>query len=203
MLNSSYARIAGAIGMAGAALSLVIGIVLRSLGLDELSSGPFWVASELAAFTALAAINIGFLGLIWGGAFRGRFGTFAVLTHVAAYTLIVLGGVVVLLLNGADSPLYLLFPIGGALEGIAAMLLIVAVLTTARWQGWQRWIPLLYGVYELLAVGLPIVLGATPNGPSFSVEIGTSVWWFLVGLAVYTMAAQTAAPRASAVAGAG
>ena len=72
------------------------------------------------------------------------------------------------------------------------MLLIVAVLADARWDGWQRWIPLCYGVYELLAVGLPMLVGATPEGPGFSVEIGTKVWWFLVGLAVYTASAQAA-----------
>ena len=109
MLNQSRARIAGLIGMAGAVVLIVFGVVVRSLGLEQLSNGPLWVVHELVVLTAMTAVNIGFLGLIWGGAFRGRFGTYAVLTHVLAYALIVLGGIAALLLCGADSPLYCCF----------------------------------------------------------------------------------------------
>ena len=55
------------------------------------------------------------------------------------------------------------------------------------------------GACLTLAVGLPLVLGVTPDGPGMSIEIGQGVWWFLVALAVYTAQAQVAAPQPSAV----
>jgi hypothetical protein len=71
------------------------------------------------------------------------------------------------------------------------------VLVTARWRDWQRWIPLLYSIYGILAVGLPRVLGVTPDGPGMEIEIGQGVCWFLVALAVYTAQARITAPQAA------
>jgi len=194
MHNPSLARKAGVIGMVGGVLWIVSLIMQHGFGAG-LNSSSLYVVHEVIALTALISMNVGFLGLIWGGAFRRRFGTFAVGVHVLAYTLIVLGGIAALVLGDAAGPLFLLFPIGGALEGVGQMLIVIAVLATARWEGWQRWIPLFYSIYQLLAVGLPLVLGATPDGPGFSVQIGTGVWWFLVALAVYTAQARAATPQ--------
>jgi hypothetical protein len=198
MQNTSLARKAGIIGMIGAVLWIISVVMQYGFGMGE--GNPLHNAlHEVIALTALISINVGFLGLIWGGAFRGWFGTLAVGVHVLAYTLIVLAGIAALLLGDAAGPLLLLFPIGGALEGVAQMLIAVAALATARWEGWQRWMPLLYSIYGILAVGLPLVLGVTPDGPGMSIEIGQGVWWFLVALAVYTAQAQVAAPQPSAV----
>lgn len=185
MSTASRARTAGMIGIISAAITILKGIVEQSLGLGS-DGSALGVIGEVVNLAMIIGINIGFLGLIWGGAFRGRLGTFAVAAHVLAYALIVLGGIAALILGEAAGPLFLLFPIGGALSGLASLLLIVAVLAEGRWDGWQRWIPLCYGVYQILAVGLPMLMGVTPDGPSFSVELGTSIWWLLVGLAVYT-----------------
>ncbi len=198
MRNPSLARIAGIIGMVGGALWIISVIMHDGFGVGP-SSGALAVVSEVVALLGLAGSNIGFLGLIWGGAFRGRFGTFAVAMHVLAYLLIVVGGIAGLLLGDAAGPLLLVFPIGGALQGPSQLLIAVAVLTTARWDGWQRWMPLLYSIYAVLGIGLPFVLGVTPDGPGMSLEIGQGVGWFLVALAVYTVHAPAAAPHPSAV----
>jgi hypothetical protein len=198
MRNSSLARTAGIIGMVGGALWIISVVMQDGFGVGS-SSGALAVVAEISALLALASMNIGFLGLIWGGAFRGRLGTFAVALHVLAHTLIVVGGVAGLLLGDAAGPLFLVFPIGGALQGPSQLLIAVAVLATARWDGWQCWIPLFYSIYAVLAVGLPFVFGVTPDGPGMSIEIGQGVWWFLVGLAVYTAQARAAAPHPSVV----
>jgi hypothetical protein len=197
MQSSSLARKAGIIGMVGGVSWIVSIIMEHGFGVGP-SSGPLYVVDVVLSLIGLIGSNIGFLGLIWGGAFRGRFGALAVGVHLLGYALIVVGGIAGLLLGDAAGPLFLLFPIGGALEGPAQLMLAVAVLATARWEGWQRWIPLLYSIYGILAVGLPRVLGVTPDGPGMSIEIGQGVCWFLVALAVYTAQARTTAPQAAA-----
>lgn len=198
MQHTSLAHKAGVIGMTGAVLWIISVVMQHGFGVGP-SGGPLDVVHEVIALAALTAVNIGFLGSIWGGAFRGRFGTYAVGVHVVAYILIVLGGIAGLLLGDAAGPLFLLFPIGGALQGPSQLMLAVAVLGTARWDGWQRWIPLLYSIYGIFGVGLPMVLGVTPDGPGMSIEIGQGVCWFLVALAVYTAQAKAAVPQPSAV----
>lgn len=198
MHNPSLARKAGIIGMVGSVSWIVSIIMEKGFGVGP-SSGPLNVVDVVLSMMGLIGSNIGFLGLIWGGAFRGRFGAFAVGVHVLAYALIVVGGIAGLLLGDAAGPLFILFPIGGALQGPSQMMLAVAVLATARWEGWQRWIPLLYSIYGILGVGLPMVLGLTPDGPGMDIEIGQGVCWFLVGLAVYTAQSRAAAPQPSAV----
>lgn len=198
MHQPSRARIAGIAGMAGGLIWILSVIMQNSLDLGP-DTSLLRVVQSVLSLASMSGMIVGFLGLIWGGAFRGRFGTLAVLTHVLGYALIVTGGLLALLLGEADSPLFLLFPIGGALHGVAAMLLIIAVLAGALWAGWQRWMPLLYGVWYTLAVGVPLVLGVTPDGPGMSVEIGMGAWWFVVALAVYTAQAKTAvAPAGTA-----
>lgn len=198
MRNSSLARTAGMIGMVGGVLWIVSVILQDGFGVGG-NSGALALVAEVSALLGLTSMNIGFLGLIWGGAFRGRFGTFAVALHVLAYSLIVVGGIAALVLGEAAGPLLLVFPIGGALQGPSQLLIAVAAIATARWTAWQRWIPLFYSVYAVLAVGLPFVFGVTPDGPGMSIEIGQGVWWFLVGLAVYTAQARAAAPQHSVV----
>jgi hypothetical protein len=110
----------------------------------------------------------------------------------------VLGGIAQLLLGDAAGPLLLLFTIGGALEGVAHVLIPVALLVTGRWTSWQRWIPLLYGLFAILAVDLPMALGVASDGPGMSIEVGLGLWWFLVGLAVYASQSTMAAPQAAA-----
>src|SRR5688572_18708053 len=104
MQKTSLARKAGIIGMVGAVLWIVSIILEHGLGVGP-SSGPLSIVNDVMSLTALISMNVGFLGLIWGGAFRGRFGTFAVALHVFAYALIVLGGIAAWLLGDAAGPL--------------------------------------------------------------------------------------------------
>lgn len=186
MQNTSLARKAGIIGMVGAVLWIISVIMQNSLGLFGPESGLLWIVHELMALMALTGMIIGFLGLIWGGAFSGRFGMIAVVIHALAYSLIVLGGVLALLIGDSESPLFLLFPIGSLLQGIGAILIGIAVIATGRWQGRRRWMPLIYSVYHILGISLPLLLGIFPDGPGMIREIFWGVSWFLVPLAVYT-----------------
>lgn len=53
--------------------------------------------------------------------------------------------------------------------------------------------PLVAAVVNILTMGLPTLLGVTPDGPGMSPELLNGVMWFGIGLAVFS-ASQQAAP---------
>jgi hypothetical protein len=71
------------------------------------------------------------LGLVWGEAFRSRLGAFGFGAHNLGYTLLMLGGLLTAS-GGEDSPLLLLFPIGGLFITIGAVLIGTAAITVGR-----------------------------------------------------------------------
>lgn len=85
-----------------------------------------------------------------------------------------------------ESPLFLVFPIGGLLQDVGYLLFGLATLRSARWQGWQRWAPLLAAAVRLLAIGIPMLAGITPDGPGLLAELLLGGAWLGVGLAVFT-----------------
>lgn len=194
MVNRSRGRKAGIVGMVGALLWAVGTIMQNWFGLWGEGSGLLYTVHQLLAFTALTCMIIGFLGLIWGGAVVGRFGKTAVYLYAAAYGLIILAGLVGLISQTQDSPIFILYPIGGLLSTLSALLISVAVLRAKRWQGWQLWMPLASFLIIFLAVDLPLFLGVT-DGPGLVGELIMAACWFGVGLAVFTKGGvETAVP---------
>ena len=56
-----------------------------------------------------------------------------------------------------------------------------------NWQGWTRYMPLIYAAYLWLGIEIPFILGAFPEGGPGPVptELIQDVGLFLVGLAIY------------------
>jgi hypothetical protein len=204
MERTSVTRGPGVAGMAGAVLWVVSVIMQHGLGIAGPDRGPLWVVHELVAQAALVGMVIGFAGLIWGGAFQGRLGAVGVGLYALGYALIVAASLLALALptGTPESPVFLLFPIGGLLSDVGVVLIGSAVLGAGRWNGWQRWMPLLAAAYHILAIALPFFLGVTPDGPGALAALCWGVSWFLVSLAVYTAPAGVVALRRSAVGGA-
>jgi hypothetical protein len=100
------------------------------------------------------------------------------------------------LLRADDSPIFLVFPIGSLLMDLGALLTGIAVVRAKRWNGWQRWMPLIYAAYLLLAIEIPFIMGVFgEGGPVGLVEVIQDFGLFMVGLAVYTVAGlETAVP---------
>jgi len=107
---------------------------------------------------------VGFLGLLWGQCFHGRLGPAGVMIYVVGYGLIIVGGLALVVTGTGpvESPLFLIFPIGGLLQDVGYLLFGIATISSARWQGWQRWAPLLAAAVGLLAIGLPMLAGIIP-----------------------------------------
>lgn len=196
MHTSSRARTAGIIGMAGSVLWIISLIMEYSLGLFTFDGSQLQIADQLLSLAGMSCSMAGFLGLLWGQAFRGRLGPAGIVMHILGWGLIFIGGLGLLVIGPAESPLFLVFPIGGNLHDFGYLFIGIATVTSGRWSGWQRWMPLVAAVVTLLTVGLPMLLGATPDGPGLIPELLMGAMWFGIGLAVVT-AYQQAAPTPS------
>lgn len=75
----------------------------------------------------------------------------------------------------------LLLGICAPLQGIGMTLAGIAVLRAGIWQGWQRFTPLLCGLYPFLVL-IPIF--AATGGPNFWAIAGVQVPYLLLGLAL-------------------
>jgi hypothetical protein len=191
MANRTLARKAG---MAGAAMWILSIIVQNALGLEPPDGeGPLFIANQLLAFAAMAAIAFGFLGIYWGGGVTGRFGNISTGMVALGYALIITGGIFVLFLGKNESPIFILFPIGGLLMDLGVLLTGIGVARAGNWNGWQRWMPLVYAAFLWLAIEVPFIAGVTPDGPGMVPEMLQGIGLFLVALATYTAATQETA----------
>jgi hypothetical protein len=192
MSIASRVRTAGVIGMVGGVLWIISIIMEYSLGMFEPDGSPLWVVQQLLALAGMICSMAGFLGLLWGQAFRGRLGPVGIIMHILGWVLIAIGGLGLIFLPTGDSPLFLVFPIGGNLHDFGYLFMGIAAIISGRWSGWQRWMPLVAAVVNLLTMGLPMLLGVTPDGPGMIAELLNGVMWFGIGLAVFTASRQAA-----------
>ena len=188
MQNTSLARKAGIVGMAGAVLWAIVNILEVSFDLyPPDGSGPLYVTNQILALVALGAIAWGILGIIWGGGVSGRFGKIVVWIFSIGHILIIVGGIMALLLRSDDSPIFLVFPIGALTMDVGALLTGIAVIKDKRWHGWQRFMPLIYAIYLWLVIEAPFIMGVYGDGgPVGTVEVIQDLGLFLIALAVYT-----------------
>lgn len=190
MVNYTMARKAGNIGIISAVVWMIAVIMQHSLNLFAPDGSSLWIVHQLLALTSLAGVAVGFLGLIPSGAVISKFGKTAVILFAIGRGLIILGGLASLFLRGQDSPIFLVFPIGGTLSDIAALLIGIAVITAKSWTGWQRWMPLVHSLVTFLGISLPMGLGAM-NGPGLAGELIQGALWLGVALAVFTSASNS------------
>lgn len=202
MFIASRVRTAGFIGMVGGVLWIISVILQYSLGLFTPDGSPVWIIHQLVALAGMSCSMAGFLGLLWGQAFRGRLGPLGIIMHILGWGLIFIGGLALLVIGPADSPLFLVFPIGGNLHDFAYLFIGIAAIISGRGSGWQRWMPLVAAMVNTLTMGLPMLLGVAPDGPGMIPELLNGVMWFGIGLAVFSASRQAApvpAPYARAV----
>jgi len=202
MSTASRVRTAGVIGMIGGVLWIISIIMEYSLGIFNPDGSPLRLIHEVLALAGMSCSMASFLGLLWGQAFRGRLGRLGIILHILGWGLIFIGGLALLVIGPADSPLFLVFPIGGNLHDFGYLLIGIAAIISGRWSGWQRWMPLVAAVVNTLTMGLPMLLGVTPDGPGMIPELLNGVMWFGIGLAVFTASRQAApapAPYARAI----
>lgn len=193
MNSNNRVRVVAIAGMAGAVLWAIVNVLEVSFELyPPGGSGPLYVANQLLALVALAAIAVGLPGIIWTGGVIGRVGKIGVWLFALSHVFIILGGIMALITGSDDSPIFIVFPIGALMMDVGAMITGVTVITDGHWSGWQRYMPLIYAVYLWLVIEIPTILGVYGDlGPTGLVEIVQDLGLFLIALAVYTAQRQT------------
>jgi len=155
-----------------------------------------FVVTGVVATLCLGLVLLSFLGLKWGGAFRGRFGSIVWGVAVLGYVLMISGGVLTLFgvgpLTDPVTAVSLIYLLGRLIAVIFTLLTGIAVVQTRRWPHWTRFAPLLLGLWPIVGELLPVlVTGQQPN------ELVTGAWGVCVALVGMAMLAQTGATRTS------
>ena len=186
MKSTTLSRNLGKIGVAGALLWILTLVLEYSLGLQPpAGEGPLYVLNQILALTALVGIALGYQGI---KAYRGvftRFGRISVSLFTVGYFLIVIAGVFALIMRSDDSPIFILFPLGGLLMDLGALFTGFSVMKANVWQGWRRFMPLIYAIYLWAVIEIPFILEFYPDGPGFVPEIFQALGLLMVGVATF------------------
>ena len=183
MTSRNLIRISSVVGMASAGLWFIALLIEYRYGLQPPGNGSWaYYADQIMFFIALVGYLIMLRGL-WQSkaAGDGNFGRISLGIFIAGLVALLISQIVQWFTKNPDSFLY---PVGGILQLLGGLLTGIAVVTAKRWDGWQRYAPLLQGVYYLMLFLLLIV--GSSEGPS---QLGESLWqvtWFITSLALFT-----------------
>jgi hypothetical protein len=125
---------------------------------------------------------VGVVGLAFSGVTSGWFGTIALGIALLGRVVFVLAEIHASILV-EDS---ILLPVGALITAVGMTLVGIAVLRTRRWRGWERFTPLLVGVYPFLVMFPFIFVTGEPNTLAIS---GWGLAWLLLGYAIWSSAA--------------
>ena len=177
MKSSSFVRWSGLCLILAGLMHLVIG-PLQQIAPVEPPSLDFSIRNGLIALTH-ALVLVGIIGLARSGAAGDGW-----LGKIGLGLAIIMGALFI----PAELSIQVNQPLGSTLDGICSMglglgmiLTGIAVLRAGRWQGWRRYIPLLFGLYPFLVIMPFIFLTGAPN---FVAIGGWGVFTLLLGVAL-------------------
>jgi hypothetical protein len=176
-------RIFSIIGMASAGLWLIALFIEYHYGLQPPGNDSLiYHVDQVMFFIALAGYLIMLLGL-WKSKATGDgiFGKIALGIFIAALVSLLIAWLAQL---WKKDPNFFLYPVGGILQLLGGLLTGIAVVTAKRWNGWQKYAPLLQGLYYLI---LLFVFSVSSN--QSPTPIGEALWqvtWFITSLALFT-----------------
>ncbi len=182
MFQENHTRTAGILGMLGAVLFFSGLLIEYRYDLFPPGSGPLYVLNAIQFYVAMSGILV----MLWGmraakAGGNGRLASISLTLFPIGWAMLILGGIISLISGNADN---ILFPLGGLTILIFGLLAGIAVFKGQKWQGWTRYVPLLWGLYFLLAMMiLPLILNGSPE-PTLLTESLWMVTWFLMGLAL-------------------
>jgi hypothetical protein len=174
----SKVRTTGVLCAVGGAAWLVNGAV--SLVLSQPSGAAFGI-SEVLWITIQVLLLIGVVGLALSGAAPGWFGGISLGIALVGRLDFVIAEIHSLII-GDDSDL---LPLGALITAAGMTLVGIVVLRAKRWGGWQRFAPLLTGVYPFVVM-FPFIF--ITDEPSQLAIVGWGLLWLLLGYAIWTNA---------------
>jgi hypothetical protein len=179
-------RIAGVLCAVGGAGWLVNGAV--SLVLSQ-PTGAAFAISEVFWIMVQSLLLIGVLGLALSGAVSGWFGSIALGIALLGRVDFVLAEIYSLIIGDDTS---FLLPLGALITAVGMTLVGIAVLRVNRWGGWQRFMPLLVGVYPFVTL-FPFIF--ITSEPSMLAITGWGLPWLLLGYATWSSVREQRTPQ--------
>lgn len=176
-------RLSGVVGMASAGLWLIALLIEYRYGLQPPGNASLiYIADQIMFFVALAGYLVMLLGL-WKSkaAGDGIFGRISLGIFIAGLVSLLIAWLAQLI---KKDPNFFFYPVGGIFQLLGGLLTGIAVVTAKRWDGWQRFAPLIQGLYYLLLFFLLVV--SSNQSPS---PIGEALWqvtWSITSLALFT-----------------
>jgi hypothetical protein len=175
-------RLAGLGCMLAALLWIVALLIEYGYNLFPPGSGTLFVANQSMFALAMLGYLLGILGLFRAGAVTGWFGLAVLGLFFAGWCALFLA--LTVSLTTGSSALDLLVPLGGIGGNLGALLTGIAIVRAGRWRGWQRYAVLVYGLYYLLVLFLPIAI--INAEPTLLTETGWALAWLGIGAALFT-----------------
>jgi hypothetical protein len=188
MNSKNQIRISSIIGMASAGLWLIALFIEYRYGLEPPgNSSLIYLVDQVMFFIALVGYLIMLLGL-WKSkaAGDGIFGKIALGLFIMALVALIIAWLAQL---WKKDPNLFLYPVGGIFQLLGGLLTGIAVVTAKRWDGWQKYAPLLQSLYYLIVLFLPIVI--SNQSPTQLTESLWQVTWFITSLALFTKSSNT------------
>ena len=185
-LTLSKVRTAGVLCAVGGAGWLVNGIV--SLVLSQPTGAAFAISEVLWIIIQLLLL-IGVVGLALSGVAPGWFGGTALGIGLLGRVDFVLAEIHSLIIGDDTS---FLLPLGALITAVGMTLVGIAVLLAKRWGGWQRFTPLLVGVYPFVTM-FPFIFIA--DEPSMLAITGWGLPWLLLGYAMWSSVREQRTPQ--------
>ena len=144
------------------------------------------LANQVMFLVAMAGYLFMLTGL-WQSKAVGesRFGKISLGIFITAISGLLIGQVIGLMSYDLGS---YLFPIGGVLQLFGCLFTGIAVITAKKWNSWQRFAPMLQGLYYLF---LFILLAAFNQEPTQLTEGIWQVTWFITSFALFTKSRNT------------
>jgi hypothetical protein len=178
-------RAAGVLCAVGGAGWLVDGVVSSAV---SQSGGAAFVVSEVSWILIQSLLLIGVVGLAFSGVVPGWFGGISLGTALLGRVDFVVAEVHSLII-GYDSDL---LPLGALITAVGMTLVGIAVLRAKRWGGWQRFTPLLAGIYPFVAMFPFIFLTDEPNQLAIA---GWGLLWLLLGYVIWSSTRERRTPQ--------
>jgi len=155
---------------------------LLASAISRPNSAAFVVTEVLWTLIQLLLL-IGVVGLALSGVASGWFGGIALGLALLGRVDFVLAEIHSLIL-GEES---FLLPLGALITAVGMTLVGIAVLRARRWGGWQRFTPLIVGVYPFVVMFPFIFITDEPNVLAIA---GWGLTWCLLGYAIWSSAVE-------------
>ena len=176
------ASTAGLIGIVGGLLWL--GALLAEYRFDLFTPRLDFrhVADQVTFILAMICYVVALLGLRSSDAAgRGRFARTIVALWAAGWVLVAVGAVTSLIAP-TFKPAEVLPAVGGLLTCVSGLVTGILIARAGIWRGWQRWVPLVFALYVLLVLFVPLFAGAEPSLPT---EAGWAIGYAVLGAALW------------------